>query len=67
MTGERRGFTAYAFHQVAVAADRVNVVVKNVEVRTIEMLAQPLRRDSHADTVADALAQWPGCGFYARG
>src|ERR1700683_3564486 len=63
MAGQRGGLAAHAFHQVAIAADAVNVVGEDLEARTVEMRFLPLCGDRHADTVADALAERPGGGF----
>ncbi len=49
MTGERGGLARDALHHVAVAADRINVVVEHREVGPIEMLRQPALGDRHAD------------------
>ena len=49
VTGERGRFARYAFHHVAVAAYRIDVVVEHHEVGPIEMLGQPARGHGHAD------------------
>ena len=46
MAGQRRGFARDAFHHVAVAADRVDVVVEQLEARPVEMRRHPLARRS---------------------
>ena len=60
MAGERRRLRADAFHQAAVAANRVDVVVEEVEARLVVAAGEPLARDRHADAGGDALAQRAG-------
>ena len=67
MTGQRRGFAGDALHQIAVAANRVDVVVEQRETRPVVMRAEQARRDRHADAVAAALAERPGRGLDAGG
>ena len=67
MPGDRRGFRGNSFHHVAVAANRPDVVVEQLESRTIEMLRQPALGDRHADAVGDALTERAGGGLNARG
>ena len=66
MAGERRRFAGDAFHHVAVAAERINVVVEQREVRPVEPRGQPSPGERHADAVAAALAQRPGRCLDAR-
>ena len=56
-----------ALHHVAVAAQRVDVVVEQLEAGPIEMLGQPARADRHADARGGTLAQGPGSGLHAGG
>ena len=60
MAGQRRRFVGNAFHHVAVAAQRIDVVVEEGEAGAIEVRRQPARRDRHADAVAAALPQRSG-------
>ncbi len=55
--GERRGFVADAFHQVAVAADPEDAVVAEIGA---EALAQVLLVDRESDRVREALAEGAG-------
>ncbi len=57
----------YAFHEAAIADERVGVVVDDVVARAVEFLRQQRLRQRHADGVGDALPQRPGGGFDARG
>ena len=66
MAGERRRFRADAFHQAAVAADRVDVVVEDREVGLVVARREPLLRDRHADARRDALAQRSRRRLHAR-
>ncbi len=56
-----------ALHHVAVAAQRVDVVVEQLEAGTVEVLGQPARADRHADAGGGTLAEGPGGGLHARG
>ncbi len=66
VAGERRGFVGDAFHHVAIAALRPNVVVEQLEARLVEAGREPTFGDRHADAVAAALAERAGRGFDAR-
>ena len=67
MAGERGRLAGDAFHEVAVAADRVNVEVEYRKMRPVVARAEPARGDRHADAVAAALAERPGRGFHPGG
>ena len=64
VTGQRGGLAADAFHHVAVAAQHVNVGVEQIESGTVVRAASHCC-DRHPDTVAEPLAQRPGCRFDA--
>ena len=66
MAGQRRRLRADAFHQAAVAADRIDVVVEDVEARLVVAAGEPFLGDGHADAGGDALAQRAGRGLDAR-
>ena len=65
VAGEGGCLTRHTFHHVAIAAERVNVVVEQREVRPIELARQPAAADRHADAVTAALAERAGGGFDA--
>ena len=67
MAGERRRLAGDALHQIAVAANRVDVIVKQRETRPVVMRAEEARCDRHADAVAAALAERSGGGLDAGG
>ena len=67
MSGKGSGLTGNAFHHVAIAAHRINVVVKNLESWTVITRRQPLGRNRHAQAVSNALTQRPRCGLHTRG
>ena len=67
MARERSGFARHAFHQIAIAANCVDVEIKNIEARAIEIFTQPLAGNRHSDAVAGSLAQRPGCGLNTSG
>ena len=64
VAGQRDGFLADAFHQAAVAADHISVVVDEVvaELRVHDALGQ-----RHADRVGDTLAERAGGGLDTAG
>src|SRR6516164_3885100 len=66
MAGERGGLGADAFHQAAVAADRINVVVEKIETGLVVAARKPLARDGHADAGGDALTERTRRRFDAR-
>ena len=66
MAGERRRFRPDAFHQAAVAAHRVDVVVEDVEAGLVVARGEPSLRDRHADAGGDALPERAGGGLHAR-
>ncbi len=65
MAGERGGLGGDSLHHAAIAAHRVDVVVEDREVRTIEVVGEPGLGDRHADAGGDALAERPGRGLHA--
>src|SRR5262249_42209599 len=67
MAGDRRGLARHALHHVAVAAEDIDVVIDQRQIRPIESLREPALRHRHADAVAAALAQRPRRGLDAYG
>ncbi len=67
VAGDRGGFGGDAFHQVAVAAEDIDIVVEQFGVRLVEVRAQPAAGNGHADGIAAALAERPCGGLNARG
>ena len=59
------GFGGHAFHEVAVGAEGVGIVVHDVVAGLVEALGQPALGQGHAHAVAEALAQRPGGGLDA--
>jgi len=49
-----------SFHHAAISADRVDVVVEDLEIRPVVAGGQPLLGDRHADTCRDSLAERAG-------
>ena len=66
MAGERSRFRAHAFHEAAVAADRVDVVVEDREAGLVVARREPLLRDGHAHARRDALPERAGRRLDAR-
>ena len=57
MARERSGFARDAFHDVAIAAERIHLEIEDFEAGLIEIGGKPFARHGHADAVARALAQ----------
>src|SRR6185312_802150 len=55
VAGQRRRFRADAFHQAAVAAYGVNIVVEDGKVRLVVPHREPALRDCHTDAGRNAL------------
>src|ERR1039457_4797821 len=66
MARERRSLLRDAFHQVAVTADRIRVVIDDLVPGPVEARGEPRLGDRHADAIAEALAEWAGCHFDAH-
>ena len=64
MAGQRNRFLADAFHQAAVARQRIGIVFDQIGAELVSQLAF---RHGHADGVADALAERAGGGLDACG
>jgi hypothetical protein len=65
MAGERRGLGANPFHQATIAANRIDVVVEQIEARLVVTAAKPFPRNSHADAGGDALTERTCCRLHA--
>ena len=64
VAGKRDGFLADAFHEAAVADDRIGVVILQVGTEFVSQLAFGNR---HADGIGNALAERAGGGLDAGG
>src|SRR5215471_546936 len=64
--GEGRRFRGYPFHHAAIPAYGINVVVKNLKVRSIVMGSQPPLSDSHPHARRNALSERTGRRFNSR-
>src|SRR5262245_5932724 len=60
MRGQRGSFRPDAFHQAAITAHRIDVVVEDLEPWTVVAGSEPLLRDGHADARRDSLAERTG-------
>ena len=67
MTGERRRLPGNALHHAAVAGQRVDVIVEQLEPGPVEVPRHPAARDRHADAGRDALAERTRGRLDARG
>ena len=66
VAGQRGRLGGDPLHHVAVAAQRVDVVVEELVAGAVEVRRLPLGRDRHADRGRDALAERPGRRLDAR-
>ncbi len=66
MTGQRCRFGRDPFHQTAVSANTVNVIIKNREIGPVERCREIFLCDRHSDAVGKSLSQRTGGGFYSR-
>ena len=66
MSGKRRRLCHDPFHNVAVADQRVGVVIHNVEIRTVEIRGEVRFRQRHAHCRRRALTKWSGGSFNTR-
>src|SRR5215472_2828096 len=66
MARQRRRFGSHALHHAAVAANRVDVVVEDLEVGAIVPVSEPRLGNGHADAVGDALSKRSSRGLDTR-
>src|SRR5262249_37564058 len=66
MAGERSRLSAHAFHQAAVTAHGVDVVVEQLKARLVVAAGQPPARDRHTNAGGDPLAQRSRGGLDTR-
>src|SRR5260370_26139988 len=57
MSRHGRSFAGDAFHEVAIAADGIAVVIEQFKARLVEMLDKPAFGNSHSHAVAHPLSQ----------
>ncbi len=67
MPGERCRLAGDALHHAAVAAQREDAIVEQLETGPVEVSGEPIGADRQADAGGDALAERAGRGFHARG
>src|SRR6516225_11134548 len=60
MARQRRRFGSHALHHAAIAANRVDVVVEDLEVGAIVSVSEPRLGNRHADAVGDTLSKRSG-------
>ncbi len=65
MSGERGGFLRDAFHQIAIAADAVGVVIDDVVAGAVIAGRKPSFRNRQTDRVAESLAERSSGNFNA--
>ena len=64
---QARRLGRHAFHQIAVAAQRIDVVIEDREIGFVVMRRQPALGDRHAHRIAAPLPQRAGRRLHARG
>src|SRR5262249_15838251 len=57
MARQRRRFGSHALHHATIAANRVDVVVKDLEVGAVVPISEPSLGNGHADAVGDPLSK----------
>jgi len=67
MAGERRRLCPDALHHAAVPANRIDIIVEDVEACLVVPACEPLLANGHADAGGDALPQRAGGGLDPRG
>ncbi len=60
MPGQRRGLTRDPFHHAAVATQRVDVIVEQLEAGTIEVAGDPALGNRHSDAGRQPLSERTG-------
>ncbi len=66
MPSERGGFTGDPLHEVAVAAEDVDIIIEQLKSGSVEVLGHPPARHSHAHARRHALPQWSSRSFHPR-
>ena len=66
MPSNRSGFGCDSFHQVAVAAQCIDIIIKQFVLVGVVTSRQPSLGHRHTDRVGDTLAERPGRRFDAR-
>src|SRR5437764_11089392 len=66
VASKRCRFLRHTFHQIAVTADRVSVVVDNLVPGPIEAGGEPCFRDGHSNRVTTSLTKRSGGNFDAH-
>src|SRR5471030_1836679 len=66
-TGQGTDFVGNTFHHAAITQEHVGVVINDVVARTVELRRHDFFCQGKTYAVGQALAQWTGGGFNARG
>src|SRR6516165_11363578 len=66
MARQRRRFGSHALHHAAIAANRIDVVVEDLEVGTIVPIREPSLSNGHADAVGNTLSKRSSRGLDTR-
>src|SRR3974390_1021164 len=66
MARQRRCFGSHALHHAAIAANRVDVVAKDLEVGAFVTVGEPRLGYGHAYARRDTLPEWSSCGLDPR-
>src|SRR5215471_7937668 len=65
VSGERGRFRCNSFHQAAVAADCVYIIVEDVEAGTVITIREPFLGNRHSDTRGNTLPERTRRRFYS--
>src|SRR3974377_469731 len=63
MARQRRCFGSHALHHAAIAANRVDVVAKDLEVGGVVTVGEPRLGYGHAHAGRNTLPKWSSCGL----
>src|ERR1051326_7565727 len=66
MTRERRGLRRNAFHQIAVAYQRISIMIDNLVTWAVVARGEIVFRDRHADTISESLTERTGRCLHSR-
>ena len=67
MTRERSGLRRNTFHQIAVADQRVNIMIDDGAARPVVASGEVVFRDRHTDAVGESLAERSCRRLHSRG
>src|SRR5215831_4625379 len=66
VAGERRCFRRNSFHQAAIAAHGVSIVIKDIKARSVVTMGEPFLGNCHSHTRGNTLPKRTGRSLHAR-